>query len=147
MTPDRIILHHSGGTDGPVCNTSGIRKWHMGTPPNGPADGPYRDVAYHCLVEQINGEYEAIIGRPWDWTGAHTLGQNNRALGICLVGNFNMVSPPDAQLRVAARVVAMWCRMFTIPVTEIYRHSFFNDTDCPGYYFDLDQFKSMVLDA
>ena len=147
MIPLKVIVHHSGGNDGPEDNTAGIRHWHMGTPPNGPVDGPYRDIAYNCTVEQINGEYEAIIGRPWDWSGAHTLGENFDSLGICLIGNFDLAPPPDAQLKVAAKIVAMWLRLFSIKDTEIYRHSFFQNTDCPGLHFDLEKFRAMVLDA
>jgi N-acetylmuramoyl-L-alanine amidase len=140
MTPQRIILHHSGTADGPEISWAAIRKYHV-------ESNLWLDIGYHAGVELIGTSYEVLMGRPWDRSGAHCIGQNNQSLGICLVGNFNLAAPPEAQFRVAARVVAMWCRMFEIPVTEIWRHGSFNDTSCPGDWFDLDQFKSMVLDA
>jgi N-acetylmuramoyl-L-alanine amidase len=140
MTPSRIILHHSGTSDGEEMSWNAIRKYHI-------EHNQWADIGYNAGVELVGASYEVLMGRPWDRSGAHCIGQNNVSLGICLVGNFNLAAPPEAQLRCAARHVAMWCRMFEIPVTEIYRHSSFNDTDCPGDYFDLDQFKSMVLDA
>jgi hypothetical protein len=147
MNADKVILHHSAGQDGPENNTAGIRRWHMGTPPNGPADGPYRDVAYHALCEKVGDSYEIIMGRPWDMNGAHTVGQNSTALGICLCGNFNLAPPPDAQLLVAAKFVAMWTRIYRIPFENIFRHDFFNQTDCPGNLFDMEKFVMMVRDA
>jgi hypothetical protein len=146
MTPNKIILHHSGGTDGPEANTPGIRKWHMGTFPNGPADGPYLDIAYHALIENVNGSYEVIIGRPWTWNGAHTVGQNDRAIGVCFIGNYNDSPLPDAMLRVGARFVAWLCRLMGIPETEVYAHRQFANTDCPGDCFDMERFRMMVKD-
>ena len=145
MIPTEIVIHHSGGQDGPEDNTAGIRRWHMGTPPNGPADGPYRDIAYNVLVEKIGDTYEAIMGRPWDWNGAHTLGHNEKSLGICLIGNFNLDPPPSEQLAMAAKIVAFWMRLYSIPVTEIYPHKALNQTSCPGDSFDMAALKAILV--
>ncbi len=146
MNADRIIIHHSGGSDGPENNTAGIRRWHTGTFPNGPADGPYLDIAYHVLIERIGDGYEAIIGRPWTWNGAHTIGQNDRAIGICFVGNYQDAPPPDEMLRVGARHVAWICRLLGIANDQIFAHRQWNNTDCPGDCFDMDRFRRMVED-
>jgi hypothetical protein len=116
----------------------------MGTPPNGPADGPYRDIAYNATVEQINGEYEVLIGRPWDMSGAHTLGHNDKSLGLCLVGNFNLAPPPLGQLAIAAKFISMWQRIYSIPTEQIFEHRDFSSTDCPGDFFDLDELKELL---
>jgi N-acetylmuramoyl-L-alanine amidase len=139
MTPDKIILHHSGGPDSEGNNTAGIRKWHV-------EHNGWSDVGYHALCEKVGSTYEIIMGRPWTMNGAHTIGQNDRAFGLCFVGNYNDAPPPDDMLRVAARFVAWWCRLFNIPTTEIYRHSAFAQTDCPGHAFDLERFQMMVED-
>jgi len=139
MTPNKIILHHSGGPDGEGNTTAAIRRYHIETL-------GWQDVGYHALAENIGGSLEIVMGRPWDMNGAHTIGQNDHALGICIVGNWNLEPPPDGQLLVAARFVAMWLRMFDITDTELYRHSYFADTDCPGHAFDLERFRMMVKD-
>jgi len=139
MNPDKIILHHSGGHDGPEANTPGIRKWHI-------EHNGWLDCGYHALIENLNGSYEVIIGRPWTWNGAHTVGQNDRAIGICFIGNYNNAPPPDEMLRVGARFVAWLCRMKGIKETEIFAHRQYANTDCPGDMFDLDRFRQMVLD-
>ena len=142
MTPRKIIIHHSGTDDGPGSSVAAIRRFHTAPPPQGRG---WSDIGYHVLVERIGDSYEAVIGRPERIPGAHTRGHNHDSLGICLVGNFQMTSPPVEQLRVAARVVADWLIRYNIPATELYRHSYFADTDCPGDWFDLEQFRAMVL--
>jgi hypothetical protein len=136
MTPDKIILHHSAGRDGEGNTTADIRADHL-------ARG-FIDVGYNVLVENLGGTYEAVLGRPWDMSGAHTIGQNARSLGICMVGCFNYAPPPPEQLAVAAKWAAFMCRHYQIPTWEIHRHSAFNTTDCPGHRFDLEQFRAMV---
>lgn len=140
MIVNKVIVHHSGTDDGPMCSWPAIRKYHIEV--NG-----WRDIGYHAGVEIVGTSYEVLVGRAWDRIGAHCLGQNDQSLGLCLVGNFNIETPPPEQLEVAAKLVAMWLRLFNIPDTEIYRHSVFNDTDCPGDLFDLEIFRDMVLDV
>lgn len=144
MYPTEVIIHHTAGQDGPEPNIGGIRKWHMGTPPNGPKDGPYRDIAYHVVIEKVNDVYEAFIGRPWTWNGAHCPGHNQSAIGIALVGDFSKVPPSDAELAKATQITQMVLDIFKIPKTGVHRHSEFNDTDCPGDAFPWDKFKESL---
>lgn len=116
----------------------------MGTPPNGPADGPYRDIAYHVVIEKIGDNYEAFIGRPWTWNGAHTIGHNASAIGICLVGDFAKTPPPDAQLKKAVQITQMAMDDLRIKKDHVYRHRDLNDTECPGDAFPWDKFKEML---
>ena len=143
MTPKKIIVHHSGTDDGPGSSVAAIRRFHTDPPPRGRG---WTDIGYHALVERIGDSYEAFYGRQEHIPGAHTFGQNSCSLGICLVGNFQMESPPIEQLRVASKVVAAWLVKYNIPATELYRHSYFADTDCPGDWFDLEQFRAMVME-
>ena len=144
MTPIEIIIHHSAGHDGPGNDTATIRRWDMGTPPNGPADGPYRDISYNALVEQVGTDYETILGRNWTWSGAHTIGENGRSLGLCLIGDFSLTPPPQAQLAKAAKTVAMWMQIYKIPITAVFPHRHFNATACPGAAFPWDAFINLV---
>lgn len=144
MYPTEIVIHHAAEFDTPKLQWSAIRKWHMGTPPNGPNDGPYRDIGYHAGVELIEDSYEILIGRPWNQNGAHTLNHNWKALGVCLVGNFMTAPPPDAQLAKAAQLVRYWMDAFKVAKDSVYRHKDLNDTDCPGAAFPWDKFRSLL---
>jgi len=134
--PDKIIIHHSACPDGPGNNTAEIRLYHLGL--------GYRDIGYHILIEDVGGHFEALHGRDWDLYGAHTLGQNNKALGICFVGNFELAAPAPGQLIVGAKPIAYWCRVFGIPASEIYPHSQFNATACPGKLFPMYRLRELV---
>lgn len=162
MTPDRVLIHHSGGPDGEGNNTAEIRRYHtsyridykivsreeyerrLEAGAGSVFQTPWADVGYHCLAEKVGETYEVLMGRPWDMNGAHCPGQNDRALGICLVGDFNLAQPPVEQLKVAAKQVAFWCRHYVIPTPEIWRHDAWSSTDCPGDWFDIELFRGMV---
>ena len=137
LIPQKIILHHSASHDGPGNNTKEIRAYHNSL--------GWIDCGYHVLIEDVNGEYEDIIGRPWTMAGAHTIGQNQVSLGLCFVGNFNITEPPKDQLIIGARMVSMWMAIYKIPMSEIYPHYRFEPTDCPGKKFDMGKFFDAVM--
>lgn len=137
--PDKIIIHHSASHDGPDNNTAAIRAYHRSL--------GWLDVGYHALIERVGVEHEIIIGRPWNQTGAHTLGSNDTALGICFVGNFNIEPPERVQLITGARFIAWWTRLLQIDPARIYPHSHFNSTDCPGRLFPFEQLLDFVRAA
>ena len=136
VTKDRIIVHHSATLDGATFSWGAIRKHHLGL--------GWQDIGYHAGVELVGDHYEAMFGRPWWMDGAHTLGQNERALGICFVGNFDDAPCPDAQLAAGAAVIGTWMRLYAIPVSEIYPHSRFQNKTCPGKRFDMARLKGML---
>ena len=136
MRKDRIIVHHSATADGATFSWGAIRKYHLGL--------GWRDIGYHGGVELVGYHYEAMFGRDWDTDGAHTLGQNERALGICFVGNFDDAPCPDAQLETGAVVIRTWMRLYGIPASEVYSHSRFQNKTCPGTRFDLERLRGML---
>ena len=149
LIPSEIVIHASESNDGPTVQWTGTREWHMGTPPNGPADGPYLDIAYHAGVELVNNHYEILMGRMWDFHGAHCKGHNGLkgqpfALGLVLIGRFMSSPPPETQLAMAAKLTKFWMLTWNIPLAKVYRHKELNDTDCPGDMFPWDKFKSLL---
>jgi hypothetical protein len=138
--PLKIIIHHSATFDGPLASWPAIRRYHI-------EHNNFADIGYHAGAELIGGSYEVLMGRPWDRPGAHTLHHNGDSLGFCFVGDFNVAPPASAQLIAGARVVALWLRLFGIPITEIYPHLVFNETDCPGALFDVEAFRTIVKAA
>jgi N-acetylmuramoyl-L-alanine amidase len=106
------------------------------------------DIGYHAGCELMTSggidHYEALFGRSWFMTGAHTLGQNSIALGFCFVGNFDLEQPPDTQLECGARVLATWCRLFSIDPSLIHPHNLYEDKTCPGTQFPLARLRARV---
>lgn len=132
--PTHIVVHHSLTQDSKTVSWGAIRRFHMNDEMH-----QWRDIGYHAGVELADMEYEALLGRAWDDQGAHcsAQGMNRIALGLVLVGNFDITAPPDAQLEVARdRVLLPWMRMFGIIPSNITPHRFHApDRSCPGRAF------------
>lgn len=121
-------------------------------------------TAYHCVV-LADGSIHPFCR--WDYVGNHARGANFRSIGIALNGNFEtnastpgandrgqfgLRTPSDAQLESAARVTALWCYLYDIPLDfpsddvapGIVPHKLVKPTACPGSNFPTDRFAQRV---
>ncbi len=137
MRKTHIIIHHTDGDDGPAANIASIRHWHKD-------HLNYADIGYHAVCELVGEEYEIIIGRDWDWDGAHTLGHNQTGFGFSFVGRFTDYEIPEAQLVRGVMGVRMIMKTLGIPPSAVFPHRQFNSTDCPGKLFPWDRFVKMI---
>ena len=135
-----IIIHHSGTDEG---NSLSFNKYHL-------SKGWENGVGYHFVID--NGE----SGRPSGFVeitprwlkqedGAHCKASdmNVKAIGICLVGNYNRDHLPYAQRKTLEDLVKKLRAYYHIPLKNILRHGEVRDaqTDCPGKKFPWDKFK------
>jgi len=137
---DWIVVHHSAGRDTTLENFSQIWTSHV-------RDNDYFDIGYHAVVELVGGAFLAHFGRPDHVPGAHVRGFNENSLGICIVGNYSRGAPPPGLLQVAARrVVAPWAVQYSVPIDHIIGHRDAPNahTECPGTFFDMDNFRELV---
>jgi len=142
LIPKRIIIHHSATRDSGTVSWGAIRRYHTETL-------KWAGIGYHCGVEQImsGGElnYEALLGRMWDVSGAHTRGHNHNSLSICFIGNYDKIAPRKEMLKVGAKVIALWLKLYGLSVDDIYSHHNFNiHKSCPGKLFDMEHLKMLV---
>ncbi len=148
-SPDLIVYHHTA--------------MH--------SDATFEDVVREIIqVKGWSTGYHSVIGSDgainnfcrWDRTGVHALGVNDRSLGISLQGNFHTapgdpfsndqgqfgnLRPTDAQLLSAAKVVALWCHLYDIPVRfgeTIKAHREVRATACAGSNFPYEAFETLV---
>ena len=132
-----IVIHHSKGPDNiQRMSADEIRKFHTDPPPAGRG---WADIGYHRVVELIEGFYVAIIGRPETKDGAHAPGHNITALGVCLVGDFDLAPPAPAMLKFAARyVIAPWVEIYRMdfPGCVLLHKEATAGRGCPGALFD-----------
>jgi hypothetical protein len=121
-------------------------------------------TAYHCVV-LADGSIHPFCR--WDYVGNHARGANFRSIGVTLNGNFEtnpstpgandrgqfgLRTPSDAQLESAARVTALWCFLYDIPVDftdhgdtpGIVPHKVVKPTACPGSNFPYQRFENLV---
>jgi N-acetylmuramoyl-L-alanine amidase len=139
--PEKIIVHHSLTEDSGTVSWGAIRHYHV-------VEMGMLDIGYHAGVELLtNGErsyYEALFGRKWSMEGAHTIGENARALGICFVGNYDVVTPEDSMLSVGASVIQLWMDLYGITKASVLPHSQFATKTCPGSKFPMDKLMALL---
>ena len=135
--PTYIILHHSTTPVGTEFYTfEQVKQSHLNI--------GYDDVGYHKVIDDAGFVYD---GRNESIMGAHCRhnGFNHKALGICLLGNFEINKPKAKQYVKAVIVVADWCEKYNIPTKNILGHNETGaNTLCPGKYFDMDKFRQNV---
>jgi hypothetical protein len=118
-------------------------------------------TGYNCVVTADGGVHAFCR---WDRYGNHAAGHNSRSLGITLNGNFETKErskwsnfdgrygpavPPSEQLHAAARVVALWCRLYDIDPdfgATIIPHKQVSPKSCPGNSFPYAEFAHLVQD-
>ena len=159
------MLHHSLTKDGTLVNWQNIRNYHMGYRIDGKLvsmneynerlakgqgllfQSPWSDIGYHFGVENVDDEYEVLIGRPLTRNGAHCKGVMNRdAIGICFVGNYDIFEPSTTMLLVAIhRLIIPLMKIFNIDSDHIIGHrQIASYKSCPGKKFNMGTFKNLV---
>ena len=91
----------------------------------------YADLPYHYLIASDGKVYE---GRPLSYQGAHAGDgpRNVENIGIALIGNFEKISPSDAQISSLRTLVSRLAKKHRIAKARIYPHCDIKETDCPG---------------
>lgn len=137
---DYIVIHHSGTEDGSTNDWGAIRRWHIN-------HNKWKDIGYHFGIEKIGNmfDWEVLVGRPLDQNGAHAPGRNQDSIGICFVGNYDMVVPSNEMIKIAVkRLIVPLMKTFDIPVKNILKHSNVNATNCPGLKFNFHYLEQQV---
>lgn len=165
LEPEYIILHHSATRDCGYMDAKAIRRFHTSWSVGGNvipegearrliADGvrvrsPWVDVGYHFLIEQVDDEVEAIVGRMLDRVGAHCNvgGMNALSIGICVIGNYNAEEVPTLVYYKTLNLVAALRHVFAIPLEKVLGHCEVKGTatDCPGKRFDMTAFRGELM--
>ena len=134
-----IIIHHSATEVG-----SSLAFHHMHL-----KKGWDKGVGYHFVIdnasnEKQDGEIEATPRWIKQLDGAHCKASdmNTRAIGICLVGNFDNEHVSRKQMDSLVYLVNLLRKSYKIPVKNIIRHGHVEGaaTDCPGTIFPWKEF-------
>jgi N-acetylmuramoyl-L-alanine amidase len=139
MSWTHIILHHSLTKDGITVSWPAIRKYHV-------EQRNWQDIGYHFGAEMVGkgGDYEILVGRTLDKPGAHTKGMNTRGIGICCVGNYDVVLPEPAMIERLVYLLKWLRKEYKIPIDNIKGHRDFAPKTCPGKLFDIEYIKELV---
>jgi len=129
-----IVIHHSATATGSADEFDRMHK----------AKG-WDELGYHFVIGNGtgsgNGEVEVGSRWPKQKHGAHTKvtghpEYNDIGIGICLVGNFDVTRPTEAQMQSLARLVRFLMDRYNVSRSHIYGHGQLKPTDCPGRNFD-----------
>jgi hypothetical protein len=116
-----IVVHHSDFDDAPGPLV--IRNYHLQV-------SRFADIGYHFVVSPDGRIFE---GRPAHLLGAHAgiskegrtnkrLDPDHHAIGIVLDGNYNIATPPDAQVQALAWLVGALRQRYGVEGSRIYGH-------------------------
>jgi len=125
--PDKLIIHHGGGTDlEPLLDTSNhtaqtMEAWHL-------AKG-WDGLGYQYVIHK-NGDIWR--GRPEHIQGAHALGQNSVSIGICLSGNFDATLPTKEQENALIKLITEIRGRYPVIGDKIFPHRKYAVKSCFG---------------
>lgn len=129
-----IIIHHSATDSG---SSLGFDKSHQ-------ARGFERGLGYDFVItngtaNKLDGQIEVSPRWIKQETGAHCKAgnMNSKAIGICLVGNFNQDRVSAKQMDSLVYLVNRLAKYYKIPKSNILGHGQVKgaNTDCPGNKF------------
>ncbi len=138
-----IIIHHSATTEG---NSLSFNKSHLDK-------GWDQGVGYNFVIDNgKSGKEDGQIEVTPRWLkqedGAHckASNMNTKAIGICLVGNFNEEKVSHKQLDSLAYLVNKLRKYYLIPMRNILGHRDVpeSSTLCPGDKFPWPKFKEKL---
>lgn len=114
--PKYIVIHHSLSPDGSALDFDAIRKYHMGK--------GWKDIGYHFVIENHDGNIISKRGRPIDEPGAHAVefGMNRKSVGICVVGNYDESPPSLDHLRLLSSLCSAIMVNYAIPINNVIGH-------------------------
>lgn len=114
-----LVVHCSDTPDDQALCAQDIHVLHLGF--------GWHGIGYHRVITR-DGTIEG--GRPDYWIGAHVHGQNERSLGVCLIGCETFT---EAQMDSLELVLRFWRE--TYPQATVCGHRDFPTTDktCPNF--------------
>ena len=140
-----IVIHHSATENGSAAI---FDKWHR-------ENKYWEGVGYDFVIGNGTNSSDGAVEVTFRWrkqlTGAHCKTPNNwaneKAAGICLVGNFNRTVPTRRQMQSLVKLVRFLQNRYRIPKSRVYGHKTTPGarvTDCPGKRFSMARLKSML---
>ncbi|MBM4144219.1 MAG: N-acetylmuramoyl-L-alanine amidase [Lentisphaerae bacterium] len=125
---DRLTVHHQGEWSNGATDRNAVEGVIRNVCAGHQARG-YGDVGYHFVVDTAGRVWE---GRSLAYEGAHVSGENERNLGIMLLGNFEEQRPAAAQVQALDLVTDCLREIFMIKRHRVYGHRDLNPSACPG---------------
>lgn len=128
--PVMIVIHNAGVS---AASVESIHNYHLSKGWSG--------IGYNYYIRKDGVIYQC---RPEGAEGAHTIGANDKSIGICCEGNFDVEEMTDLQYQSLTEL----CRdiMNRTGIRQVYGHKELQrDTTCPGKRFPLTTIKNELF--
>jgi hypothetical protein len=132
-----IVVHHSLTQDSQTLSWEAIRKYHI-------QSNRWDDIGYHFGIELVGNEILTLAGRGLQFEGAHTVGLNGTHIGVCVVGNYDLVVPSQAHMHALTNLCYGLMKIYNIFPENVVYHSEFAPKSCPGTLFPKETFRSII---
>jgi len=138
-----IIVHHSATKEG---DSLAFNQYHL-------KRGFVGGVGYDFVIDngtlsKVDGQIEATPRWLQQQDGRHCKAShmNQKAIGVCLVGNFNEGKVSERQMAALVYLTETLCHYYRIPEKNIIGHGKVPsaDTDCPGKTFPWREFNNRL---
>lgn len=97
---------------------------------------------YHYFIEKTGQVWKA---KNDDEIGAHTVGYNDKSIGICLAGNFDLEKPSQTQENALQRLLQEKVDVYHIPYENIVPHRKFSPKSCYGRNLSDDWARNLLI--
>jgi len=124
---DRLTVHHSGSVVDDLSEQSVME--HLEGIVAGHIERGYGDIGYHFMIDRSGCVWE---GRSLTHEGAHVFAQNERNVGVMLLGNFDEQHPSHKQTASMDEIVSLLCERYRIKRQRVYGHRDLAPSICPG---------------
>lgn len=127
----KIVVHQELGEG----DTKAVHTYHISPTSHLKPGVGAPSIAYHYTIEKDGTVYDVNDDTSVTW---HTAGQNMKALGIMLVGDFTgpghtgKSEPTEEQLGSLIRLLDVLCERYDITRDSVYGHKDFGKQACPG---------------
>jgi len=125
---DRVTLHHTGKSMNFHTNRNAVIN-DIDNIYGDHRQRNYGDIGYHFIIDYGGSIWE---GRSLAYEGAHVSTQNERNIGVVLLGNFEEQEPSVEQLSSMKRIVSILRDHYAIKKHRIYGHRDLGPSVCPG---------------
>ena len=127
--PEKIIFHHCARS---IWSPEDINEYHK--------ERGFIGIGYHYYIRKDGSIYK---GRDEDSIGAHTKGENNNSIGICLEGNFEIENITEVQKESLVSLSLYIINKYNI--IDMMGHRVYAETLCPGKNFNENELKSNII--
>ena len=128
-----IILHCSATPEGRDFRASDIDRWHR--------QKVWKCIGYNYVID-LDGKVEG--GRSLEMSGAHTIGHNDKSIGICYIGGIDGKNNPKDTRTIPQKesmfaLVRQLMLTYKLTLKDVHCHNEFANKACPS--FKIEQFR------